>query len=103
MPLPTATMGGMAEPPGILDRLERAVVAALGRSPAQIQRLIAGPARTADGVPLDPEVAAGLRLLALRPGPSFEDLPPERARAQFDAEAAVFGGPPIPMHEVRDV
>lgn len=37
------------------------------------------------------------------PGTSFEDLPLDQARAQIDHEAAVFGGAPLPMHEVRDV
>lgn len=87
----------------ILERAERAVVTALGRAPTGIQHLMAGHAPTADGVPIEPEVGAALRLLSLVPGSSFEDLPLEQARAQIDAEAAVFGGPPIPMAEVREV
>ncbi len=87
----------------IAERAERAVVTALGRAPTAVQRLIGGRAPTADGVPIEPEVGAALRLLALVPGSSFEDLPLDRARAQIDSEAAVFGGVPIPMAEVRDV
>ena len=41
-------------------------------------------------------MGAALRLLSIVPGPSFEDLPLDKARAQIDAEAAVFRGPPIP-------
>jgi hypothetical protein len=33
---------------------------------------------------------------------SFETLPVAQARAQIDAEAAVFGGPPIPLPAVDD-
>ncbi len=89
--------------PTFMARLERAAVTALGRSPERVQRLIEGPAPTADGVQIEPEVGAALRLLALVPGSSFEDLPLAQARAQIDHEAAVFGGPPVPMHEVREV
>lgn len=89
--------------PTRMARVERAVVTALGRAPEPLQRLIEGRAPTADGVEIEPEVGAALRLLSLVPGSSFEDLPLEDARAQIDHEAAVFGGPPIPMHEVREV
>jgi acetyl esterase len=87
----------------VLERAERAVVTALGKAPTGLQRLIGGRTPTADGLPIEPEVGAALRLLALVPGSSFEDLPLDRARAQIDAEAAVFGGKPIPMAEVRDL
>lgn len=89
--------------PSTLARAERLVVTALGRAPTSVQRLIAGGPATADGVPIEPEVGAALRLLALVPGATFEDLPLAEARAQIDHEAAVFGGPPLPMHEVRDL
>ena len=89
--------------PTAMARLERAVVTALGRAPERVQRLIEGPAPTADGMQIEPEVGAALRLLSLVPGSSFEDLPLAQARAQIDHEAAVFGGRPIPMHEVREV
>jgi acetyl esterase len=86
-----------------LDRLTRAVVTALGQAPAGVQRLIAGRAPVADGVPIEPEIGAALRLLSLVPGSSFEDLPLPEARRQVEREAAIFGGPPLPMHEVRDL
>jgi acetyl esterase len=84
-------------------RLERAAVVALGAAPSRIQRLIAGPPPTADGIPIEPEVGAALRLLTMLPGADFSELPLADARAQVDHEAAIFGGPPIPMHDVRDV
>jgi len=93
----------VADTAKVLERAERAVVTALGMAPTGVQRLIGGRAPTADGVPIEPEVGAALRLLSLVPGSSFEDLPLDRARAQIDAEAAVFGGPPIPMSEVREL
>ena len=93
----------MPDSSALVDRLGRAAVTALGRAPTRLQRLIAGPVPTTGGVPLEPEVAAALRLLSLVPGSSFEDLPLPDARAQVDREAAMFGGPPLPMHEVRRV
>lgn len=87
----------------LLARFERAMVTALGRAPARVQRLIGGRPPTSDGVPIEPEIGAALRLLSLLPGSSFEDLPLDRARAQIDQEAALFGGPPLLMHEVRDL
>ncbi len=93
----------VADTAKIIERAERAVVTALGKAPTSVQRLIGGRAPTSDGVPIEPEVGAALRLLSLVPASSFEDLPLEQARAQIDAEAAVFGGSPIPMFEVRDL
>ncbi len=93
----------MADTARILEGAERAVVTALGKAPTAIQRLVGGRAPTSDGIPIEPEVGAALRLLALVPGSSFEDLPLDQARAQIDGEAAVFGGAPIPMFEVRDL
>ena len=93
----------MTDTAKIIEGAERSVVTALGKAPKSVQRLIGGRPPTSDGVPIEPEVGAALRLLSLVPGPSFEDLPLDRARAQIDAEAAVFGGPPITMFEVRDL
>jgi acetyl esterase/lipase len=87
----------------LVTGVERAVVTALGRSPRRVQRLIGGRPPLADGVSIEPEVGAALRLLSLAPGSSFEDLPLPQARAQIDHEAATFGGRPIPMAEVRDL
>lgn len=85
------------------DRMERGVVVALGRAPRRLQRLIAGPPPLTQGEPLHPEVGAALRLLSLVPDSSFEELPVNQARAQVDHEAAVFGGPRLPMARVRDL
>lgn len=93
----------MPDSAALVDRLGRAAVSTLGRVPTRVQRLIAGPAPTTGGASLEPEVAAALRLLSLVPGSSFEDLPLPDARAQIDREAAMFGGPPLPMNEVRHV
>ncbi len=87
----------------MLGRVERAVVGALGVAPAGVQRLIGGRAPLSDGVAIEPEVGAALRLLNALPGPTFEQRPLTQARAVIDQEAAVFGGSPIPMHEVRDL
>jgi hypothetical protein len=72
-------MAHMANTARIVERAERAVVTALGKAPTGVQRLIGGRAPTADGVPIEPEVGAALRLLSLVPGSSFEDLPLDRA------------------------
>ncbi|MCU0282417.1 MAG: alpha/beta hydrolase [Candidatus Nanopelagicales bacterium] len=93
----------MAELSRILTPVERGVITALGKAPTSIQRLIGGPLPVADGVTIEPEVGAALRLLNLIPGSSFEELPVDEARAQIDAEAALFGGAPIPMHAIEDV
>jgi acetyl esterase len=89
--------------PSAVDSVSRAVLSALGRAPAGVQRLIAGRAAVADGAALEPEIGAALRLLSLVPGSSFEELPVSQARAQIEREAAVFGGRPVPMHEVREL
>jgi acetyl esterase len=82
-------------------RLERATVTALGRAPAGVMRLIGGPPATADGASIDPTTAALLRLMARLP--SYAELPLDQARAQMDHDAALVGGPTIPMREVRDL
>jgi acetyl esterase len=93
----------MADLSTILTPLERGAITALGNAPTSVQRLIGGRAPVADGVTIEPEVGAALRLLRLIPGSSFEDLPLAEARAQIDAEAALFGGVPIPMHTIEEV
>ncbi|MCD6640550.1 MAG: alpha/beta hydrolase [Nocardioides sp.] len=83
--------------------LSRAVVSTLGRAPDRLQSLIGGQHRNRAGAALEPEVAAALRLLNALPDSDFSDLPVERARGQIDEEAALFGGRPLPMGEMRDV
>ena len=82
-------------------RVERATVTVLGRAPAGVTRLIGGPPATADGASIDPTTAALLRLTARLP--SYAELPLDQARAQMDHDAALVGGPTIPMREVRDL
>ena len=87
----------------IRDRLTGAVVRAAMAVPRPAMRLVNGAAVQVDGQELHPEVRLALRLLALAPESSFEALPLAQARAQIDAEAAVFGGPPIPLLAVDDL
>jgi acetyl esterase len=87
----------------VVDSISRAVVTALGRAPAGVQRLIGGSAAVAHGAALQPEIGAALRLLSLVPGSSFEELPVPEARRRADREAAVFGGRPLRMHQVREL
>ena len=93
----------MVDSPTARARAERMVVSALCSAPPRVLRLIGGPVVRADGTTIEPEVGAALRLLNALPGSAFEELPLDRARAQLDHEAVVFGGRPIPMHEVRDL
>ena len=53
------------------DKIERAVVVALGRAPRPLQRLIAGDPPVTQGEALHPEVGAALRVLGAmrRDGP----------------------------------
>ena len=91
-----------ANPPPLRDRLSGAVVRTVMALPAGVIRRLGG--RTVvDGQHLHPEVGLALRLLALSPDSSFETLPLDQARAQVTGEAAVFGGPPIPLPEVTDL
>ena len=93
----------MVDSAKLVGFLERGVVTALGKAPAGVQRLVGGHPPLSDGVPIEPEVGAALRLLSLVPGASFEDLPLDQARAQIEHDAAVFGGRPIPMEQIRDL
>ncbi len=86
-----------------MANVERIAVSALGSAPTGLQRFMAGRGAMPDGVAIEPEVGAALRLLNMLPGASFEDLPLPEARAQIDHEADVFGGAPLPMHEVREL
>ena len=81
----------------------RVVVSTLGRAPDRLQSLLGGRIRNRDGADLEPEVAAALRLLNALPDSDFSDLPLDQARRQITEEAALFGGPPLPMAQVDDL
>ncbi|MDO5503362.1 MAG: alpha/beta hydrolase [Actinomycetia bacterium] len=74
-----------------ISAVSRGVLGVLGRLPESVQRRIAGSLEEIDGQTVYPEVGAALRLLNAIPGPTFEELPLERGRAQIDEEAAIFG------------
>ena len=85
------------------ESASRLVVSALGKAPVRLQRLIGGAPTDRQGRALHPEVAAALRLLNAMPDSDFSDLPVDESRRTIDAEAALFGGPPLPLAEVRDL
>lgn len=87
----------------LMDEIAKGVVSVLGRAPKRLQQGIGGRHVNADGDVLEPEVAAALRLLALMPDADFSEMEPAEGRFQIDQEAALFGGTPLPMLDVRDV
>ena len=74
-----------------LDVAAKGVLAVLARLPEPAQLRIAGELQEVDGQTVHPEVGMALRLLHLRPGPTFESLPLDQGRRQLDTEAWVFG------------
>lgn len=89
--------------PGVLDRLVRAGVTALGALPEPAIARLAGAPTVIDGQSLEPEVQAALRVLHLIPGPTFEELPLDQGRRQIDVEAWQFGGRPEPVGRIQDL
>ncbi len=87
----------------LMDQVAKAVVSALGKSPAALQTGIGGRRVNLAGEVMEPEVSAALRLLALLPDSDFSDLPVAKGRAAIDHEAALFGEKSLPMAEVRDL
>ena len=92
----------MPDTPAPSERVMRAVIRTLGALPGPIQRVIAGRPVVVDGQRLYTEVQMALRLLNALPGSDFSDLPLDRARAQIDAEARIFGGS-LPVASVEDI
>lgn len=76
----------------VSERMMRSTIRLLGRLPEPMQRMIAGRPVEVEGQRLYTEVQMALRLLNALPGSDFSDLPLDRARAQVDAEARIFGG-----------
>lgn len=94
----------MPAAPTAAERMLRGVIRALGALPEPAQRLIAGRPVVVDGQRLATEVQMALRLLNALPGADFSDLPLDRARAQVDAEARIFGGSlPVVHVEQREI
>jgi len=87
----------------VRDRVASAVVRTSMGLPPRVVRLLSGSSIRVDGQELHPEVRLGLRLLAMSPNASFETLPLAQARAEVSHDAAVFGGTPIQLPEVRDL
>jgi acetyl esterase len=88
---------------GWRDRLDGQVARVAGSLPVAVQRLMGGRPALVDGARPHPEVQLMLRLMALAPRPSFETLSLDAARSLVARQARVFGGPPIPVPEVREV
>lgn len=85
------------------ERLEGAVVAAIGRLPRAVQRLLAGgrPVRI-DGLELEPDVQLGLVLLRLSGRRGLETMTPLGARAEIARRARAFVGTLAPVARVED-
>ncbi len=91
------------EPSALRDGIDRAVLRTAGALPAGLVRVLAGSPVVVDGQELHPEVRLALRLLELGGEPAYEKLSVADARAEVEREATLFGGPPIPVGEVRDL
>lgn len=87
----------------LIERAATALFRLAGALPVGLQRLAAGKPVQIDNQHLHPETQLILRLLDKLSGPTFDKLPLAQGRAQTDAEAGIFGGPPIPMAEVREL
>jgi acetyl esterase/lipase len=83
--------------------LERGTINALGRAPRPVQRLIGVRSAPSQGASMHPEAALIIRLLNIAPSSGFERMPLAEGRARLDHDAAVLGGPPIPMARVQGV
>lgn len=83
--------------------VSRVVVSVLGKAPDRLQTLVGGRRVNRAGAALEPEVAAGLRLIDARPDSDFTDLPVDEARRRVDEEAGLFGGKRLPMATVEEI
>lgn len=91
-------------PRTLRHRIDRTVVRWAGQLPGRLQYLLSGSAPiTIDGQVLHPELQLALKLIALSGDLSVEQLPVEKGRAQLSAKADLFGGPPIPVADVRNL
>ena len=83
--------------------IERGALNTLGRAPQPVHRVIGVRSAPSDGASLHPEAALTLRLLSIAPSSGFESMPLAKGRALIDHDAAVLGGPPLPMARVEGV
>lgn len=89
---------------GARDRIEGAVVRALLRLPAPLQRLVGGGrAVRLDGQTLDAQMQLVCFLLARSGHRSFETLEPPDARAEIRRTSAAFAAAPLPLAKVEDL
>lgn len=72
----------------VAQRLQRALLVALSRMPAALQRLLARPPANSAGDRMAPDVALLMKLS--ESGPDFSDLPAEEARATTERDLALF-------------
>ncbi|TNM38486.1 alpha/beta hydrolase [Nocardioides albidus] len=70
------------------QRLQRALLVALSRLPAGLQRLLARPATNTAGDTMAPDVALLMKLG--ESGPDYSDLTPAEARATTERDLALF-------------
>lgn len=88
----------------VRQRLEFRVARALNRlSPRAKVRLSGKPPIVVDGLTLDPDWQLALSLMERQGAVPAEELPLARAREELRAQALVAGGPPEPVHAVRDL
>lgn len=86
------------------QRVEFRIARFLNRlSPRVKVRLSGRPPVVVDGLTLDPDWQLALALLERQGAVPTEELPLARARHELVTQALVAGGPPSPVHEVRDL
>ena len=88
--------------PTIGERLQLALLRAIGRLPARVQTWLGGGRVTVDGESLDPVVQI-VRVVHRRRNPyGLAEPTPEVARQRFRHETLAFRGPVTPVGAVRD-
>src|SRR3954470_9053901 len=89
-----------AQPTGVRERIEAAVLRGLLALPPAVKRRIAGQPVVRDGLTLDLDTQVLLKLDELEPCPPVETRTPEQARADLARSARVVAGRPLPMASV---
>jgi len=93
----------VAAPVRLPPRIEHRVLRLACGAPRWLQRLAFGPPPRLDGLELDPEMHALLRMLRLNGLVSVaEGRSPEEARKENRAGAAAAAGPPLSMERVEE-
>lgn len=83
------------------QRVQRALLVALSRLPARLQRILARPATNAAGETMAPDVALLMKLG--ESGPDYSDLAPDQARAATERDLALFATHVSPCALEEDV